>query len=322
MIKIKELEINKMYTIPLVVTAATARETKSKKPYLALDLFDGLDSISGNYWDWGGKSIPEKNSILDINAQVTEWQGTKQLNIKGILNNTTLHISEFTPSSGQNISEIYKEAYSFASVINDDFLRSLTLGVLEDYMDLWITTPGANSIHHAYTAGTLIHSLSVARIAEVMAEAIPGSNLDLVIAGGLLHDVGKLFSYRINGVVCEMTDEGLLYEHMFLGASMLDLKATEAGLIKTEFDIAKLDLLRHIILSHHGQREWGAAVPPMCIEAHIVHHADAIDANAEQIREASTKVGCVKWTDRIWALDNRPHLTTSYIQNVMSSTIE
>jgi 3'-5' exoribonuclease len=315
--KIKDLEIGKVYTIPLVVMSATARETKAKKPFLALELFDGTNNINGNFWDWAGKNIPSKNTILDVTAQVTEWQGNPQLNIKSLATNTDLHLSSFTPSSGRDIGQIYKDAYELAASLGDNLLRALTLGVLEELQTRWVSVPGAKTVHHAYAAGALIHSLSVANIAKAIAETIPEADQQLVITGALLHDVGKLFGYHIDGIVCSLTDEGMLFEHTFMGASFVDGYAESNELLQSPQDEAKLEILKHIILSHHGKLEYGAAVPPACIEAHIVHYADIIDASVEQIVEASSKAGMVKFTERIYTLANQPHLTTNYIQAVM-----
>ena len=209
--KIADLEVGKTCDITLVVKSATARETKAKKPYLALEFYDGTDTISGNYWDWSSGKIPEVNAILDVNAQVTEWQGKKQLNIKSIRTNTTRHISEFAPTSGHDLSSIYKDAYALISDVRDDMLRDLTLSILEELREQWLTVPGAVSVHHAYTGGTLVHSLSVAKIAGAIAVNVPGANQDLCVVGGMLHDLGKLFTYRMNGVSITMTDEGQLY---------------------------------------------------------------------------------------------------------------
>lgn len=316
--KIRELEVNQVVTIPLVVKSATARETKAKKPYLSMEFYDGTDTINGNYWDWGGQNIPPKNAVLDVRAQVTEWQGTKQLNIKGMTTNTTIPLLEFMPSSGNDIAETYKNAYALMSDVKDDFLRDLALSVLEELQDAWLTVPGAKGVHHAYTAGTLIHSYSVARIAKAIAECTPGANVDLCIVGGMLHDVGKLYTYVVDGITIEMTDEGMLYDHIFMGAEFIGNYADNHYKLD-ELCMLKLEMLRHIILSHHGKLEYGAVVTPMSIEAHIVCHADGVDAAAEQVREQSTKVGHVKFTDRIWTLENRPHMTTQYVQEVMKS---
>lgn len=312
--KISELVVNQVYTVPFVVTAATARETRAKKPYLSLEFYDGTDTIQGNYWDWSSGIIPEKNAILNVTAQVSEWQGTKQLNVKGMSINTELTVADFAPVSTNNISNIYKDAYSLASSIGNDFLRQACLTCLEDLQDLWLTVPGAKTVHHAYLAGTLIHSASVARIAKAIAQNIEGADIDLCIAGGLLHDVGKLFAYKINGAVCEMTDEGMFYEHTFLGAEYLN-KLVDLAPFFTPAATTSYELLKHIILSHHGKQEYGAAVPPMCLEAHIVSCADGIDATAEQVRAASHKAGDKKFTDKIWTLGNVPQLTIQYVSS-------
>lgn len=321
--KIAELEVGKVCEITLVVKSATARETKAKKPYLALEFYDGTDTISGNYWDWLSGNIPDVNSILDVNAQVTEWQGKKQLNVKTLKTNTTRHISEFAPKSGHDLSSIYKDAYDLISDVKDDMLRGLTLAILEDLRDAWLTVPGAVGVHHAYTGGTLVHSLSVAKIAKAIASNIPEANVDLCVVGGMLHDLGKLFTYRLKGVSITMTDDGQLYEHLFMGAEFVGNYADAHVDADDYFNMKKIQLLRHIILSHHGELEYGSPVNPQCIEAFIVNHADGLDATAEQIRTAARSVPeNIKWTDRIYTLNNRAQLTPAYIQYVMSGAEE
>ena len=314
MIKIKDFKVNDMIKAPLVVLSATARETKTRKPYLQLLLYDGTDSIQANYWDWTSGKIPANNSILDVSAQVTEYAGAIQLNVKSLSTNTEMHISEFEPKSGVNVNEAYKEAYSLVSSIKDDFLRSLTLDVLDKLSPLWLEVPGAKGVHHAFVGGTLIHCLSVAKIALAISEQVPDSNNDLCIAGGLLHDLGKLWTYRLNGITIEVTDEGQLFDHTYLGARFISNFAEDS--LKNTLDELKLEMLEHIILSHHGLLEYGAAVPPMSIEAHIVNKADGVDAAIQQVIESSRKLGNVKWTERIYTLANRPHLTAQYVAEV------
>ena len=319
--KINELEVGRIVDIVLAVKSATARETKAKKPYLSLEFYDGVDTISGNYWDWGGTNIPAKNTVLNVKAQVTEWQGAKQLNVKGMTTNTEVPLSDFAPSSGIDANEVYSNAYALITEVKDDFLRSITLAVLEELNDKWLTVPGAKGVHHAYTAGTLIHSYSVACIAKAIAEHTPGANVDLCTVGGMLHDIGKLYTYKLNGVAIDMTDEGMMYDHIFMGAEFIGNYADNHYMMD-ETSMLKLEMLRHIILAHHGRLEYGSVTVPLSIEAHIVYHADAIDAAAEQVRSQSAKVGNVKWTDRIWPLENRPHLTTQYVAEVIKPSTE
>lgn len=314
--KINELEVGRIVDIVLVVKSATARETKAKKPYLSLEFYDGVDTINGNYWDWGGTNIPAKNAVLDVQAQVTEWQGTKQLNVKTMSTNNEIPLSAFAPSSGLDVNAIYSDAYALMSDVKDEFLRGLALSILEELQAAWLTVPGAKGIHHAYVAGTLIHSYSVACLSKHIAEQVPGANVDLCTVGGMLHDLGKLYTYKLNGVSIDMTDDGMMYEHLFMGAEFVGNYAY-SHFTMDDLNTRKLAMLRHIILSHHGRVEYGAVTVPLSIEAHIVYHADAIDAAAEQVRTNSAKVGNVQWTGRIWALENKPHLTTQYVAEVM-----
>ena len=317
--KISELVIGKSYTIPLVVKSATARETRAKKPYLALEFFDGTDVINGNYWDWSSGNVPPVNAILDVEAQVTEWLGTKQINVKSLTTNTTKVLADFAPSSSVDVSGTYKAAYALMSEVRDDTLRTIALGALEELRALWITVPGAKTVHHAYIGGTLVHSYSVATIAGELAKVIPGANWDLAVVGGMLNNIGKLYTYTVNGVNIDMTSNGMLYEHIFMGAEFIGNYAEANVNIEDPYVYAKVRLLRHIILSHHGSLEFGSPVTPQCIEAYIVHHADALDATAEQIRAASNKAGETRWTDKIYTLSNRPHLTTTYVREAVVS---
>lgn len=316
--KICDLEVNNSYTITLVVKSATPRETRAKKPYLVLELYDGVDTITANYWDWTSGKIPEVNSILDVTANVTEWQGKKQLAVSSLRVNATRHLAEFMPASENDIGETYREAYALAGTIKDNMLRDLTLAILDELQDHWLKVPGAKGIHHAYIGGTLVHSYSVAKIAKALAEAIPEANVDLCIVGGLLHDIGKLFTYKLNGIAIDRTDDGNLYEHIFMGAEFVSNFADAHVNTDGYANMKKMQLLRHIILSHHGSLEYGSPVTPMCIEAYIVNHADGLDATVEQIRAAARKVPYnMKWTDRIYTLNNSAQLTPHYVQCIM-----
>lgn len=315
--KIKDLIVNQMADITLVVVSATARETKSKKPYLALEFFDGTDKISANYWDWTSGNIPDVNAILDVKAQVTEWQGVKQLNIKSMKVCTTRQLADFAPTSEYDIAETYKAAYALMSDVTDETLRTLALAVLEELKHLWITVPGAVSVHHNYTGGTLIHSYNVAVKAKAMAAVTEGANVDLTVVGAMLHDLGKLFTYKIRGVQIDKTTEGRLYEHIFMGAEFIGNFAESHVDVGDPMVVHKVRLIRHIILAHHGCLEYGSPVAPMCLEAYIVHYADALDATQEQIRVASKNAGRAPWTDRIQTLSRNPHITTQYVSDIM-----
>lgn len=317
--KICDIEVGNTYTITAVVKSATPRETRAKKPYLVLELYDGSDSITANYWDWTSGKVPNTNDILDVTATVTEWQGKKQLTVSKMRANETRHLAEFAPTGTHNIDAVYRDAYELISEVRDDTLRDLTLAILDELQHAWLTVPGARGVHHAYVGGTLVHSYSVAKLAKAIAETIPEANVDLCVVGGFLHDIGKLYTYRLNGVSIDMSDEGMLYEHIFMGAEFVGNFADAHVDTDSYSTMRKVQLLRHIILSHHGSLEYGSPVTPQCIEAFIVNHADGLDAATEQIRNAASKVPCTsKWTDRIFTLNNRAQLTPHYIDTIMN----
>ena len=316
--KIKDLTVGEIVDITLVVKSATAKETKAKKPYLALEFFDGTDIISANYWDWYSGNIPAVNAILDVNAQVTEWQGVKQLNVKRLATNTTRVLAEFAPASGRDIAEVYRNAYALMSDVKDDTLRELALAILEELRPSWITVPGAKSVHHNYIGGTLVHSYDVAVKAKAMAETTEGANVDVAVVGGMLHDLGKLFTYTIKGIDIDTTANGKLYDHIFMGAEFLGNFAESHVDTDNPYIYGKVRLIRHIILSHHGKLEYGSPVTPQCIEAYIVNFADMLDATNEQLRVATKNCGPDKlWTDKLWTLNNRPHLSHMYVEKLM-----
>lgn len=314
-----DLSVGDSTAISVLITSASPRKTKAMKPYLVLELFDGRDKLVGNYWDWAGKATPSVgDAVYNITGQVTEYLGKKQITVSGITSNVTTPVTDFMPSSGLDLDKVFKDTYAFiTTVVNDDLLRDLCLAALDTYKEYWLTTPAATGVHHAFVGGTLIHSFSVAKIAYSIASTIDEVHTDLCVVGALLHDIGKLEAYSIDGVTMCMTDTGKLFEHAHIGANMLMTVAYENITPKNKNDALKLDILQHIVLSHHGTLEFGAIVEPQCIEAHIVHTADKIDATVEMIKEASNKTEEF-WTDKVWALNNRQMINYKHIKNLHS----
>lgn len=321
--KIVEFVVGNTIETSLVVKSASARKTKAGKTYLVVEFFDGQNTISGNYWDWTTNNIPPVNAILDITAQVTEWNGTKQLNIKTMSTCTTKILADFAPTSGYDIAETYKAAYNLMTEVRDDTLRTLALALMEQLREHWLHVPGAVSIHHNFIGGTLVHSYNVARLALSIANNLEGANVDLAVVGGMLHDLGKLFTYNVNGVNIEKTANGRLYEHLFMGAEFIGNFADNVVDTDDPYVYGKVRLLRHIILSHHGRLEYGSPVTPQCIEAYIVHYADTLDATNEQLRVATEAAPeTTNWTDKLWALGNCPHLTHRYVAGILQEKTE
>jgi len=316
--KISEFIVNNMIEEPLVVKSAVAKETRTHKPYLTIEFFDGQDTITGQYWDWTSGNIPATNTVLSVRAQVTEWQGTKQLNVKAMSTCTTHTLADFMPKSDFDIDFYFSAAKGMLTTVCDETLRTIADAALSEMEHYWRTVPGAKSVHHNFVGGTLVHSVNVANLAAVMADQLDGANRDLALVGGLLHDIGKLFCYKVDGVNIDTTPNGKLYDHIFIGAEFIGNFAESHVDTDDKYTYHKVRLLRHIILAHHGQREYGSPVTPQCIEAYIVHCADLLDANNEQLRVATKKAGDDNhWTEKIWTMGNQSHLTHKYVASIM-----
>ena len=311
-IKIADMEVGQTYECPLAVVSASGRTTKANKPYLVMELFDGFDTIQCNYWDWTGENGPKRNTVYNFKVECSEYMGKKQLTCRKVTLNTTDALEAFMPQSRHDISQCYKDFYAIAFGIEDDFYRELALAILEETKLQWLHVPSALSVHHNYMGGTLVHSIGVANKAIAMAKAIEGAWVDLTTIGAMFHDIGKLFTYSLEGLVISITDDGQLMDHVFIGAEFVG-NFGEAFL-QNEWDELKLQMLRHVILSHHARKEYGSPVTPKCLEAHIVAHADGLDVAEELINEASRKAGDTRWTEKIWALDNMPHMTINAME--------
>ena len=319
--KISEMVVGNTYDVPLVVTAAQERKTRAGKLYLTMTLYDGVDTIQCNYWDWSSGSMPKTNTVYDFKVECSEYMGKKQLTCKAVRANTTDMLEDFMPQGTVDVAKAYMDFYAMCGDIKDDFFRTISLHLAEELKEYWLHVPGAVSVHHNFMGGTLVHSLSVAKIATAMASQIEGAWVDLVCCGALLHDLGKLFTYKLDGVTINYTEDGQFLDHLFIGAEFVGNQCEQ--FIHTDMDELKLQLLRHIILSHHGKKEFGSTVTPKCLEAWVVHYADMMDATAEVIRTESRKAGDKqRWTEKIWMAENSPHFTTQAIAALSTKPYE
>jgi 3'-5' exoribonuclease len=196
------------------------------------------------------------------------------------------------------LSVIVKKIEEF----KDDDLKNVVLGMLSDNREMLLTFPAAEKLHHAMRGGLLYHTLSIVRLADCVSAIYPCVDRELLLAGAILHDIAKLREYSVNstGMVDGHTLEGMLLGHLVMGAEDVGRKCDEL-----EVTPEKKYLLQHMLISHHGKLEFGAAVRPSFIEAELLSELDLLDARLYEMHQAVDAVEEGEFTPRQWALENR-----------------
>ena len=225
------------------------------------------------------------DTFLRIKGRTEIYQNKIQLIIKHIskTNQEDIKLEDYLPGTEQDVSEMFSELKQIVSSIKQPHLKNL-LNLFfsdKDFCKGFCSAPAAVQYHHAFLGGLLEHTLSVAKLGDTIAPLYPELNRDLLICGIILHDIGKIseLCYEKN---FHYSDEGQLIGHLISGVLMVEEKAKQIN----DFPKTLLDLLRHLILSHHGEYEWGSPKLPMTLEAITLHYLDNIDAKIHAFNKA------------------------------------
>lgn len=321
---IKDMRVGSHIEEQLVLTAATKRMAKSNppRPFAALTFGDGHDTVSGNIWNYNEPSLPEVNKVYNVIADVGEYNGAKQLNNIQVILSQNQDLTQFSLQYCRpgDIDLAWEHICDYRNVIASKALQAFIDELVIGLEPEWRAATSAITLHHVGIGGNIVHTYEVLSIADAMACAVSEVGYpvarDLVIAGAILHDIGKLDTYRVNGVICEMTYDGALADHVALGSQLL----WESKAAKQYPDLARL--LNHIILSHHGKLEYGCPVVPKMIEAEIVARADGLSAMLAAFEEAETKahdsgkLGAL--TDRAYTIGNSQLPRRSVISDILN----
>ena len=254
-------------------------KTKSGNPYLALRLADRTGEIDGRVWDSAMDFVPlfEADDFIKVRAEVDEFQGTLQLRILRLrkCQEAEIQLDDFLPKTLRNTEEMAAELRKIASQVHHQFLRELLEAFFadEDFVKKFKRAPAAKAVHHVYLGGLLEHTLSVVQLLLLIGPRYKGINQDLLIAGGILHDIGKISELSFDRSF-DFTDPGRLLGHIILTAEMVAEKIQRIP----EFPEELSTLLKHIILSHHGEYAFGSPKLPQTLEALLLHHVDDLDA--------------------------------------------
>jgi len=289
-----------------VLSTGTVKKTKDGKNYLNAAISDCTGSIPAKMWDFSGSAEDLVGKVVNVSGYVGEFGGSLQFTIKKLRPATPqdkYNLADLVPSAPIDPEARFTELGEAVASIGDEDYRAVCQRLLERYGDTFRSIPAAKSVHHAFLSGLLMHTTNMLRLADFLAEQYADVvDRSLLMAGTLLHDISKKdeFIFSELGLVTDYSVKGDLLGHLVMGAQEV-AKAAEALGIPEEKSL----LLQHMLLSHHGTRELGAAVLPCCAESELLSMIDRIDAHMEVCREALEKTPVGEFSDRIFALEKR-----------------
>lgn len=286
---------------------AVEKKTGKNGEYLDVTLCDSDGEINGKLWRYSAMEHGEYsvNEIVKVRGIIRPYNGVDQLNIERIrpvVEADNVSIDDFIKTADYSGEQMYNELFAIASGFADEDLKKIVTTILSDNRLKLLYWPAAFKLHHAIRGGLLMHTLSIVRLAQGVCKIYPFVDRELLLAGTILHDISKLEEFEVSeaGVADGYSVEGNLLGHIAMGAVTISKYADRLGInSKTSM------LLQHMILSHHGEPEFGAAVRPMFIEAELLSELDLMDSRVYEMKEAVSAAKDGDFSQRVWALDNR-----------------
>jgi len=281
---IKDLQANSPLDQVFLVVEKELRTTRKGDPYLQCSLADKTGRMKAMMWQVNEgffQSIPVEG-FLHVKGRVEDYKGTLQIIIEACRPwpKNKVNIDDFLAVTQKDVEAMWAELLELLRAIKNKHLRLLVKKFVEDrnFVDSFKHSPAAMQMHHPFVGGLLEHTLGVLRAAAALLPLYPKLNADLVLAGAFFHDMGKTAELHA-GTSVGYTDRGQLVGHITIAAIWLQEKADAlAEEIGEPVPAKMLDLLQHIILSHHGVHEYGSPKLPMIPEAYFIHYLDNLDA--------------------------------------------
>ncbi len=282
---VSDLRPNEDVTTTFLVQSKDVRLKKTGEPYLSLMLADKTGEIDAKMWDNVAEVVDtfDRDDFIKVKGRVQIYQNRPQFTIHKMVrcDEGLVDFADYFPASERDPEEMFAELRDIVAQVKNEHIRALLEAVLDDpeIAARYKRAPAAKSVHHAYLGGLLEHVLSLCYLCRVTAQHYPFIDLDLMIAGAVLHDVGKIYelSYRRS---FGYTDQGQLLGHIIIGLRIIDDKLRQLP----EFPPRLRALIEHIVLSHHGSLEFGSPKVPVFPEALLFHYLDNIDSKMENMR--------------------------------------
>ncbi|MFP5518500.1 MAG: CRISPR-associated endonuclease Cas3'' [Bdellovibrionia bacterium] len=292
---------------------------KNGKAFLAIIVGDKTGNIDARIWDRVDEvsSQFEIGDVVQIKGAIQVYQNRKQLVVHRLerIQPEVFPAEDLLPASKVNAQDLFVELHNIIKSVENEHIRQLLLGTIEDpeIKPLILKAPAAKSIHHAWEGGLLEHVVSILKVMNFIASHYQSLNRDLLIFGAIYHDIGKIWELSFDKNI-GYTDRGRLIGHLYMGAELVEKKAAKILGFPEELK----DILKHIVLSHHGKLEYGSPKRPKFLEALVVAMIDDLDSKISTVQTIleNERVNSVdKWSryvdlfDRYFLLEN---LKTKY----------
>ncbi len=302
--KIKDFKEGEHVSTLLLVTQIVKGTTNNGAPYLTLTLQDDTKSIDAKLWDVKAniEKELEVGKVFEFELEIINYRGTLQAKVMRVLpvQQSDIRKEDFifkSPYAKDDLRNFIEDAVHRINNLN---ITKIVTACLKYYAEDFYTYPAASRIHHSFMGGLATHTYGMCKLAMAICDIYPEVSYDYLIAGVILHDLGKIEELS-SPVVTEYTKTGKLLGHI----SILQARLLEIGRELKLEDSEELLILRHMVLAHHGQYEFGSPVRPETLEAEILYLIDNIDARINTITKALETIEIGEFTPKIFALDNR-----------------
>jgi 3'-5' exoribonuclease len=282
---VSELQPNQIINGTFLVQHKDIRQKKTGEPYLSLILGDRTGEVEAKMWDNAAEVMDtfERNDFLRVRGLLQVHQNRLQMTVHRLQRQPEdqVDFTDYFPASSRNVDEMFAELRSIISGIGTPCLKTLLDALMDDpeIARRYKIAPAAKNVHHAYLGGLIEHVLSMCGLARLTAGHFRDIDLDLLLAGVILHDIGKIYELTYDRAFGYST-EGQLIGHMTIGLRMIGDKIARIP----DFPPRVRVLLEHMIISHHGELEFGSPKTPVFPEALLLHHIDNLDSKMECMR--------------------------------------
>ncbi|HLN86704.1 MAG TPA: HD domain-containing protein, partial [Candidatus Limnocylindrales bacterium] len=292
-----DIRENQLVDAMFLVVSKNHGVTKGGSSYLTLKLLDRSGEIEARVWERADDLARgfNKNDFVRVRGQATLFQGKIQIRVQDVIrvDESKVAAEDFLPKSANDPEAMLAELQAILRAIKNPHLLALAEACFgdEELMRLLKQAPGAKTIHHPYLSGLLEHTLSLLKLILKVVENYRSVDVDLLLVGGFLHDIGKVYEFTFDRAL-DYTDAGQLLGHLVMEVEMVTKKID----MIPEFPADLALLVKHMLVSHHGAYEFGSPKLPQTLEAVILHSLDDLDGKIQAIQNMPEKEPGSKWT--------------------------